>query len=236
MKALLFDFGGTIDTGGVHWSEKFRDAYGIAGLDIPRRDYEAAYVAVEAGAVSGRIRPVDGLTRVLECQVRMQFEHLREHHSGYRDRLGEEQVGTVAAICRDEVLSNVRAVRPILETLGTRYRLGLVSNYYGNLPSVCEELGIESLFDSIVDSAVVGVRKPDPLIFSIAMRKLGALSPETAVIGDSYDRDIQPAKSIGCFTIWLRGRSWKIENRQEDADRIIVSLNELIHIIPQEQT
>jgi putative hydrolase of the HAD superfamily len=102
-----------------------------------------------------------------------------------------------------------------------------VSNYYGNLKTICQELNIDEYFDAIVESSKVKIYKPDPRIFEIALQKLEIEPKEAAVVGDSYDRDIIPAKRIGCATIWLKGKSWKEQNESTAADFIITSIEEL---------
>ena len=76
--------------------------------------------------------------------------------------------------------------RPVLEALGARYRLGVVSNFYGNLEAVCESSGLAPLFGAMADSQRVGAEKPEPAIFQAALSALHA-APETAVmVGDFY--------------------------------------------------
>src|SRR5207253_336718 len=55
--------------------------------------------------------------------------------------------------------------RPILERLRRRYRLGIVSNFTGNLQPCLEELDLARLFVVVSDSTVVGWSKPDARIF-----------------------------------------------------------------------
>ena len=69
----------------------------------------------------------------------------------------------------------------------------LVSNFYGNIHQVLNEFDLDGLFDSIIESAVVGVRKPDPAIFTLGVKALGMAAEDTVVVGDSYTKDIVPA-------------------------------------------
>ena len=50
IKAIIFDYGGTLDTGGVHWSDVIYGAWRSAGLDISREDFNDAYVSAERHA------------------------------------------------------------------------------------------------------------------------------------------------------------------------------------------
>ena len=101
----------------------------------------------------------------------------------------------------------------------------LVTNFYGNMHTVLKEFGLDHLFKDVVESSVVGVRKPDPEIFRLGVKALGLEAAETVMIGDSPDKDIIPAQSIGCKTVWLQGK-----NRSEaqcTPDQTISSLSEI---------
>src|SRR5262249_25661262 len=56
---------------------------------------------------------------------------------------------------------------------------------------------IAELFDAVIDSCEVGVRKPDPAIFSLALRELGGVAPEHAVFLDDFPGNVAAARRIG---------------------------------------
>jgi len=56
---------------------------------------------------------------------------------------------------------------------------------------------IAELFDAVIDSSEVGVRKPDPAIFSLALRELGGIAPEHAVFLDDFPGNIAAARRLG---------------------------------------
>lgn len=225
MKGLLFDFGGTIDTNGVHWSEEFWDAYQRAGIRISKADFENAYVSAEKRMSDTVVRPGDTLRTTLGKQIGLQFESLNHTRSLHDRATSPELPARIAGECYERVRRTIDRLRPVLEACSRRFVLGLVSNFYGNLGAVCAELRIDSLFKVIIDSTEVGVRKPDPRIFQIAIDKLAISTADTLVVGDSYDRDIVPAKGLGCMTIWLRGRSWTSPSDTSSADYVIYSLD-----------
>jgi putative hydrolase of the HAD superfamily len=103
----------------------------------------------------------------------------------------------------------------------------MVSNFYGNLHAVLRDFGLAHLFPIIIESAVVGVRKPDPQIFRLGVEALQLQENEVVVIGDSYDKDIIPAKLTGCRTIWLKNTGWSEYAGNETADLIISDFTEL---------
>lgn len=142
---------------------------------------------------------------------------------GAMDGLVEE----MADACLRDVRLIVQRVCLVLDELKPRYTLALVSNFYGNLNKVCSELGLVKYFDTLIDSAVVGLRKPDPAIWSLALKNL-SVTPENAwVVGDSYENDIVPAKQLGCTTIWLKGKSWSEPSSTDAADYTISKFQEI---------
>lgn len=87
----------------------------------------------------------------------------------------------------------------------------LVTNFYGNMPVVLNEFGLDNFFRCIVESSVVGIRKPDPALFAMGVEALHIAAEEIVVIGDSYRKDIYPALTLGCKTVWLKNLCWEEE-------------------------
>jgi putative hydrolase of the HAD superfamily len=200
MNAALFDFGGTIDTDGVHWSEKFRECYERCGVDISGLNFGKAFVESDAELLLAKDISTATMYRTLELQVNAQFRIL-----GFRNRAADAR--RVIDECYQDLTYTIAAAKAVLQRLKLSYDLGVVSNFYGNLDVVLDEFGLTKLIKVAIDSEVVGVRKPDPRIFRLALESLGADPKKTWVIGDSYERDIVPGKALGCSTIWLKGKS-----------------------------
>lgn len=87
----------------------------------------------------------------------------------------------------------------------------LVSNFYGNIKTVLADFGLDKFFSDIIESSVVGVRKPDPEIFRLGVKALRMPADSILVVGDSYRKDILPARAAGCATLWFKGRGWTQE-------------------------
>ena len=112
--------------------------------------------------------------------------------------------------------------RNVLTELKKKYPMVLVSNFYGNINEVLKEFQMDSLFQSVIESSVVGIRKPDHRIFTLGVKALGLKPEETVVVGDSFYKDIQPAISAGCHTIWFKGEGWTPKQYDETIpDKVI---------------
>jgi putative hydrolase of the HAD superfamily len=66
-------------------------------------------------------------------------------------------------------------------------------------------LPVGELFDVVVDSSQVGMRKPNPAIFRLTLERLGGLAPEHTVFLDDSDGNVKAAKSLGMQTVYVRG-------------------------------
>ena len=79
----------------------------------------------------------------------------------------------------------------------------------------------------IIDSGCVGVAKPDPRIFELAVERLRLHAGSTAFIGDSYERDMMPSAQLGLKTIWLKGPNPRMPEHAPPVDAVIARLSEL---------
>ena len=140
----------------------------------------------------------------------------------------------IADICYASARASVDKAKPVLETLSKKYPMVLVSNFYGNVETVLKDFGIDKYFIKVIESAVVGVRKPDPKIFTLGVEALGLKPEEVLVFGDSYSKDIIPAEKAGCQAMWLKGKGWTKEEDETLHPNIISSLDEALAFIEGE--
>ncbi|OFY16499.1 MAG: hypothetical protein A2X11_12355 [Bacteroidetes bacterium GWE2_42_24] len=228
--AIIFDFGGTIDTNGVHWSEKFWDSYIYTNVPVTKTDYEEAYVSAGDKMLRGIVKPTFSFKQTIEVQIDLQLNWLVSKEIIDAESV-DQYLTSILNYCYEDVIRTTSFLRPLLEKLHEHYPIALVSNFYGNIGNVLKEFQIDHCFDRVIDSAVVGIRKPDPDIFLMGVNLLGVHPSDTLVIGDSYDRDIEPASKAGCKTAWLKGRSWRMQPEGELADITINNLQELSLIL-----
>ena len=196
IKGILIDFGGTIDSDGIHWFNAFSDAYAMVA-DVPKDLLWDAYVNTER--TLGRnpiIKPTDTFCKTLQTKIALQTEYLQSKGITITAQ------DTILDTCYNKVVKHISTVsKPALERI--KLPMVLVTNFYGNMHTVLAEFGLDQLFKDVIESAVVGVRKPDPEIFRLGVKALGLEPQETIMIGDSQEKDIIPAQSLGCHTIQI---------------------------------
>ncbi|MBV9774861.1 MAG: HAD-IA family hydrolase [Gemmatimonadetes bacterium] len=90
-----------------------------------------------------------------------------------------------------------RTAEALEELRGRGYRLGVISNADGRVDALLESVGLRSYFDFVIDSAVVGVEKPDPRIFRMALDRMGVEPEEALYVGDIYEIDVVGARGAG---------------------------------------
>lgn len=218
IKGIIFDYGGTIDTDALHWSEVLWMGYQHAAIPVSKKEFRTSYVFAErALATHPYIKPHHNFADLLAIKCDLETSDLVNRgvwHCTEADRKAQSQ--TVADFCFRYVLNILETARPILARLAEQYPLVLVSNFYGNIHTILNHFRLNH-FRDVVESAVVGVRKPDPRIFQLgvdALRQATGLSSDElstgdiVIVGDSYDKDILPAAQLGCRTIWLKGKGW----------------------------
>jgi putative hydrolase of the HAD superfamily len=83
------------------------------------------------------------------------------------------------------------------------YRIGVVSNAEGRVAQDLDAAGYKGMLETVVDSHVVGVEKPDPGIFEIAMERMGINRHHTVYLGDVPSVDIKGARAAGLTPILL---------------------------------
>jgi HAD superfamily hydrolase (TIGR01549 family) len=88
-------------------------------------------------------------------------------------------------------------------------RAAVISNSNGSIRSILDSLGLVDHLDFVLDSAEVGVEKPNPKIFQLALSRAGLAPTEAAYVGDLYSIDILGARAAGLRAVLLDpGRHW----------------------------
>jgi putative hydrolase of the HAD superfamily len=197
-RAILLDAGFTLT---FHDGARIAAYAALAGLRADGGALEAA-----EGALRSELRETEGVT----LQTHADGGH-RWHQHMYRRLLAlAETPGdpdlldqAAAVILREHRASNAwrrigAGVRESLVRLrNDGLKLAVVSNSEGTIEQMLIEVGLRELLDAVVDSAVVGITKPDPRIFQIALDRLDLSPADAIMIGDSPSADVAGANAAG---------------------------------------
>ena len=94
-------------------------------------------------------------------------------------------------------------VQSLERLAGAGYRIGLISNFEGWLDEMLVELEVGDVFETKVISGLVGIEKPDPEIYRLALERAGVAARSAAHVGDSPGLDVAPASSVGIHPILI---------------------------------
>jgi putative hydrolase of the HAD superfamily len=156
--------------------------------------------------------------------VRLWFDTFNERHSGcfpdlesdieyVSGRMGvrpePEQLKTAAQINLDYVATHIVPLPGAVELLeylkSNGYKIGLVSNWSDEVPTVWEDIPLSKYFDTSVFSCKAGMMKPDPRIYTMALEQL-SLEPEACIyIGDGDSSEIAGASEVGMTAVLVSG-------------------------------
>lgn len=230
IKGIIFDYGGTIDSRGDHWSEIIWDGYTKYQVPVSKEVFREAYVYAERELAKVKhILPHHNFYDLLLIKMRLELNYL-----GDKKLIDSAKIETyatqIAEYCYGCARESIEEARYTLDTLYAKYPMVLVSNFYGNVESVLADFDVRKYFKAIIESAVVGFRKPDPQIFKLGVEALNLDAGEVLVIGDSYKKDIVPAESIGCHVLWLKGKGWTAEEDAVIHPQIIKTLSQVLDV------
>ncbi|RDI75817.1 HAD-SF-IA-v1: HAD hydrolase, family IA, variant 1 [Gaiella occulta] len=207
----------------------------IVFLDVGGPIYDDVWYA---RALLGALRELGA--EVTEEDFWREYDGCRRAQAGIRRALAARFLGAGADVVELSARARRRwryppealyaDVRPALERLASRYRLGVLANQPDTTRSALERDGIALLFDVWVISDEIGREKPDPRIFAHALSVAGCEAGEATYVGNRLDIDIRPAKSAGLRSVWiLRGEAPPEPTAEQlaEPDAVIRSLAEL---------
>jgi putative hydrolase of the HAD superfamily len=212
---ILFDAGETLFGPRESWGAVYARVLRGLGLDRPPEAFDDA---------------IRGVWRALEREVPAgtdRYGHFEGGEDGYWLRFARGAIARAAGrpidsalpetalpLLRDafrepstwRVYPEVRETLSVLRARGAR--LAVVSNWDSRLPYLLDVLDLDDFFDAVVVSHLVGVEKPDPRIFRIAMELLGADPERTIHVGDVPEIDLEGARAAGIDAVLVdrRGR------------------------------
>lgn len=193
----MFDFGGTLDANGLHWRERFRRIYADSGCPAAPETFDRAFYDADDNLPARFALAGLSLEETVRLQAGCVLDALNMARGTYLEKITRRFV--------EESRTALQLNRPLLERLRRRFRLGIVSNFYGNLDSILEHEGLADLFDAVADSEKVGALKPDKKLFLHATDLLGVAPEAALMVGDSVPRDMRGAEALGMPHAWVRG-------------------------------
>ena len=220
--AVLFDFGGTLDADGVPSVEQFLRAYRDAGGRTSGENFDVLFHESDRALAADPATRTRGFRDTVHEQSRLLVALAGDAHLDAAAIAASVHGAARLAAERNAVL--LRALRE------RGLRLGVISNFTGNLDRCLTELGLGSLFDVIIDSAIAAVRKPDAAIFQLALEQLGVDARRSVMVGDNPFADVRPAALLGIATCWLAPAARSVPEGCAPTYRI-ERLGDLLHLI-----
>ncbi|MEY2422703.1 MAG: putative hydrolase of the superfamily [Acidimicrobiaceae bacterium] len=189
IEAVLFDFNGVLTTSPFAHMAALGTESGVDGqvvLDLMLGPYDEdtdhAWHRFERGEITASEYGADLFARAADANLQLDFASLGNMMSRLE--------------VHDVVIDRIRALR------ADGYRTGLVTNNVREASRQWRELvPVDELFEVIVDSSEVGMRKPNPAIFLHALELLGGIAPERAVFLDDAAGNVLGAQAAGLQAI-----------------------------------
>ena len=194
LKLVLFDLDDTLCDQATSFRRRVERAVQAALAGERHSDTEAIIERVVTGAL---MRTEDLVEVLAEFGLADSWRIERAIEAYISDRF-------IDLCLFDEALEVVRAVQQ-------RVLTGLVTNGPSQIQrEKLHRLGIADLFPIVIISEEVGVAKPDPAIFRLALDRAGVPASQSAFVGDNPAVDIAGAQAAGLMSIWYnrQGRPW----------------------------
>jgi putative hydrolase of the HAD superfamily len=200
IEAVVSDFGGVLTNRLVEAFLAFQDHSGISmeqlgrGMQqVAKRDGEYPLFRLERGELSER-EFLENLSWGLEQEL------------GRRPTLhGFRGVYFEALRPNEQMLDLMRELR------GEGYRMAILTNNVREWePLWRAKLPVDEIFELVVDSAWVGMRKPDPEIYRLTLERLGGVAPERSLFVDDNELNIEAARELGMHAVHFRSNEQAI--------------------------
>ncbi len=215
-QAILFDLDDTLYDLRSYWRGRLHEALSMLSGRYPRLDRDelvgraiAEKVYIEKMPAFLRGLPIDDEALIGEIHTAFARDWFA------RLTLNEDAPATLAEL------------RP-------HFRLGLVTNGPSRMqrPKI-EQFRLDDYLDTLIVSEEVGVAKPDPAIFHLALEQLGTRPESTLYVGDSLEFDLPGAKAAGLPFIWMNPRRELLLAHLPAPVATIERLSELVGLLAQ---
>ena len=200
MRAVLFDLDDTLFDHRRSARAALTDVHRAHGRDTAYDEFERAHTRfleeMHLEVLAGRV----GLEEARRERFRRVFGSLGVE-------LGDRDVDLTAAAYRDGYKLARRALAgavELLEALRGRARIAIVTNnLLEEQQDKLQYCALAPFVDALIASEDVGVSKPDPAIFHIALERVGVTPDAAVMVGDSWANDIVGAARAGIRAVWF---------------------------------
>jgi len=235
-RAIYFDLGSTLIYFDDNWNEILEQANLALGqnLNFLGVEVEPQVLAAEFGRrvkIYYEKRDIDLIEHTTEFVLRDLLESMG--YANVADDIVRPGLDAFYSTFQPhwQLEKDTHSTLKSLKAMG--YRLGMITNAGDekDVKTLIERARLADFFDRIWISADVGVRKPHPRIFEIALDSMNVRPKEAVMVGDSLNADILGANNVGMSSIWITRRADPEENDQFRArvypEEVITSLGEL---------
>ncbi|HEX7433443.1 MAG TPA: HAD family hydrolase [Anaerolineaceae bacterium] len=218
LKVILFDLGSTLiyfDGGYTPWLSEATSALARSliggGFNLDEAAFISAYdTRIQAYYQERGSEFIEYTTAYYLRQILADFGYPAVPDESIKAALASlYSVSQVRYHLEEDTLSTLNELRQ------RGYHLGLISNAGDNedVQTLIDQHGLRSYFEVILVSAEVGIRKPHPRIFQLALDRLGCIAQEAVMVGDTLGADILGAHNAGMPGIWITRRADTPDNR-----------------------
>lgn len=163
-----------------------------------------------------------------------EFEHFIEFYRIFSNELPVLELNdtSIIEIAKDTVYNDKKFffhedVFEIIPQLSKNYKLGVISDTWPSLERVFRNVGLREYFSTFVMSSLIGVIKPNELMFNTALSELN-IKPEESLFIDDSIKNIEGASKLGMQTILMI----RDENYKHDTDHLLIhNLNDLLALL-----
>ncbi|MBO0359250.1 HAD family hydrolase [Hymenobacter sp. BT186] len=165
-------------------------------LEVLYQQYSEILEEIHPRVLAGEFTPVEAR--------RLRFQRLLAPY-GYATTLDELDLFVVQHYGSYQRLRRpVPGALELLHALKPHYRIGIVTNNRtAEQQEKLAQLGMTHLIDALITSEDVGVPKPNPHIYQVALERLQSRAPETVMVGDNWTADVIGALEAGIRPLWL---------------------------------
>lgn len=229
IKAVFFDIGSTLIDACPDIDGVFCEVAQRRGHEINPSEVAAHMPAIHGYYEDEYLRDGDfWCSPQGSVEIYLEMYRYLSHLMGLSHDAEALAAGVNEAFCTPACWKIIEDVIPCLRELKAMHlRLGVVSNWSPSLNDLLRGLFLAPYFEEIISSADVGYRKPNPMIFTIILERMGLSPCEVLHVGDRPDADGEGAKAAGIEAIIID----RFGQYQENGFTTIGSLGDLPHVI-----